>query len=148
MELGNAIGAALTRIVADGFLLRFQTEAALWNDNKTHMEIVALLERSKALLDQLIQAVVQRVQTLGATSPHSLRQLLALSSLTDNGITASWDVSSIVLERGYLTLIESCRMVTMLARESHDAATEFLMAARIAQLEEFTWRLRDLAQQA
>ncbi|MDB5985925.1 MAG: hypothetical protein JWR16_978 [Nevskia sp.] len=143
----NAIAAALTRVIADGFMLRFQTEALLWNLDQTDRTRAAILQRSQSFLDELILKAALRIQMLGGRSPQSLQQLGALSSLSDSVDPGSGSAALAHLALAYAALSRGCRMVAMIAHADGDEITEHLLRVRLVPLEDILSRLDQLARQ-
>jgi hypothetical protein len=75
IEASNAVAAALTRLVADGFVLRFLVESAFWHYDERIITQTLLLRQLKMLLDELILAVAGRLKALGGCAPRSLTEI-------------------------------------------------------------------------
>jgi hypothetical protein len=65
IEASNAVAAALTRLVADGFVVRFLVESAFWHFDEGIITQTLLLRQLKMLLDELILAAAGRLKALG-----------------------------------------------------------------------------------
>jgi DNA-binding ferritin-like protein len=140
----GASAGGLARVVADAFMLRSQTELALWRVDGASPDVRGILERLRLFLDEFIQAVVMRIQILGGHPPRSLVELRTLSSVsepTDDELMRL--VVTLGTECG--TLKDGCRMVAMLARESGDDTTDDILSRPVATLEEAVWRLHGLS---
>jgi len=140
----NAIAAALTRVVADGFMLRFQAESLLWNLDQADRLRAAVLQQSHNVLHELISSAALRIQALGGRSPQSLDQLETLSSLVHS--EAPVQTAYARLAEDFAALRRGCRMVALIARSDGDLITEQLLRAKLGLLEGILQQLRPLAQ--
>jgi len=144
-ESGNAVAAALARLVADGFVLRFLTELSLWHHDEKIITQTELLRQLKIMLDELILAVACRLKVLGGCAPQTLAEIQALSSVRvkPNQGVASAPFLHLADEIGSLHNV--CRMVAAIARKDGDKLTEQLLREMISSLEEMSIRVNQSA---
>jgi len=122
------VAAALARLVADGFVLRFLTELSLWQHDEKIITQTELLRQLKIMLDELILAVACRLKVLGGCAPQTLAEIQALSSVR---VKPDQDLTSACLlhladEIGSMRNV--CRMVAAIAGKDGDRRTEQTVA--------------------
>jgi DNA-binding ferritin-like protein len=140
-ESSNAVAAALARLVADGFVLRFLTELLIWHLDKEFIPQTELLRQLKIMLDEMILAVACRLKVLGGCAPQSLAEIEALSSVR---VKPNQDLPSACLphladEIGSMRNV--CRMVAAIAGKDGDRPTEQLLRQAISSLEGMSIRV-------
>jgi DNA-binding ferritin-like protein len=144
-DSGNAVAAALARLVADGFVLRFLTELFTWHHDEKIITQTELLRQVKTTLDELILAVACRLKVLGGCAPQSLAEIEALSSVRvrPNEDLASASLLHLADEIGSMRNV--CRMVAAIARKDGDKLTEQLLREMIGSLEGMSNRMNQSA---
>ena len=138
----NAIAAALTRIVADGFILRFRTETLCWNTGEDDLAFIDFFEQARPALDALILSTAARINALGYHSPQSLNNLRTLSSILDGG-DDTLDLARLAGE--YRILERDCKLVAAIAGRDHDQDTVRLLTRQMQSLAPLLQRLDQLA---
>jgi DNA-binding ferritin-like protein len=133
--LESIVASGLRRIVADAVMLRFLAETAIWNLDATSAGAAMLLERASVHLDELMRAAAIRVHVLQGPSHWSLDEIRTLSRVSGKEVA----LSALAREIGFLC--EDCHTIRDHARRSNDDATERLLAARVAPLEQSLWGL-------
>lgn len=133
--LESIVTAGLRRIVADAVMLRFLAETAIWNLDATSAGAAMLLERASVHLDELMRGAAIRVHVLQGSSHWSLDEIRFLSRVSGKEV----EINALAREIGFLC--EDCHTTRDHARRSGDDATERLLAARVAPLEQSLWGL-------
>jgi DNA-binding ferritin-like protein len=133
--LESIVAAGLRRIVADAVMLRFLAETAIWNLDATSAGAAMLLERASVHLDELMRGAAIRLHVLQGSSHWSLDEIRALSRVSGKEVALG------ALAREISFLCEDCHTIRDHARRSNDDATERLLAARVAPLEQSLWGL-------
>ncbi len=116
-------------------MLRFLAETAIWNLDGTSAGAAMLLERASVHLDELMRGAAIRVHVLQGSSHWSFDEIRALSRVSGKEVALG------ALAREISFLCEDCHTIRDHARRCDDAATERLLAARVAPLEQSLWGL-------
>jgi DNA-binding ferritin-like protein len=140
-ESSNAVAAALARLVADGFVLRFLTELLIWHLDKKFITQSELLRQLKLMLDELILAVACRLKVLGGCAPQSLAEIEALSSVRAKSDQDLASACLLHLADEIESMRNVCRMVAAIAGKDGDRATEQLLRQAIGSLEGMSVRV-------
>jgi len=80
----ESVAVALSKILADEFVLSTKTKIAHWNmEGVDFYEKHVLFENQFKLLDQFIDSVAERIRTIGHYTPGSIKGFLKLTHLSE-----------------------------------------------------------------
>lgn len=134
-------GKQLTTVLADTYNLAVKTHGAHWNVRgsgffRLHQ---AFDEQYHALLEAA-DVLAERIRSLGANAPGSMRQLLALSSIGEP--PASEDHLLVAaLRNDHRKLSESCGVALEEAKSANDDVTADMLITRIEAHDKTAWML-------
>lgn len=137
------VADALTRILADSFILSLKTRNYHWNvTGPNFAQLHALFETIYGALDAAGDSIAERIRALGHKSPGSYVEFISMSALKEE--MSSPDhmdmIHSLVLDVEHLMRrIDEVKDVAMMGK---DDATADLMIEQLRSLGKFAWMLR------
>jgi len=140
-----AVATALSKLLADEFLLYTKTRKAHWNVEGADFHSMHLFFESQyEALDDMMDGVAERIRTLGHYSPGTLKDFLALTHLTEN-IDSKNNSAGFIRE-----LLEDHESIIVFLRENinpfansyGDAGTSDYITGLMEQHEKMAWMLR------
>lgn len=139
--------AALSRLLADSYLIYLKTQGFHWNVIGPQFEpLHDLFQRQYTELAEAIDETAERIRALGVKAPGSFSEFGPLSSIAEEtGMpTATAMISQLASD--HLTAARTAHQTVSAAEASGDVATADLATQRIAQHEKVAWMLRSFLQ--
>jgi starvation-inducible DNA-binding protein len=141
----EAIADGLSRLLADTYTLYLKTHNYHWNVTGPMFQTLHLMfETQYNELALAVDAVAERIRSLGAPAPGSYRQFAALSSVPEDDDQPAAEEMIRRLVAGQETVARTARSVFPLVEKAHDEATADLLTQRLQVHEKTAWMLRSL----
>ena len=139
------VAGALSNVLADTFSIYLKTHNFHWNVTGPMFHTLhVLFEEQYNELWLSVDAVAERIRSLGFVAPGSYREFSRLTYLQEpNGPTSGMEMVAELL-RDHETSARTVRSALSIARTAVDAPTEDLLTQRLAAHEKAAWMLRSL----
>ena len=141
----QAVSAELSKLLADEFVLYTKTRNAHWNvEGRDFHSMHLFFEKQYEALDEIMDAVAERIRQLGHYSPATLQSFLSLTHLTEQ---TSQRNDSLDFIRELLTDHENVIIfirenINRFANEYGDAGTSDFVTGLMEEHEKMAWMLR------
>lgn len=139
------IAGELTRLLADTYTLYLKTHSYHWNvTGPRFRDLHLLFEEQYTELAAAVDAVAERIRTLGYPAPGTFREFLDLTTIEEiPGAPAAEEmIRDLVVAQEIV--VRTCREVLPAAQQADDESTVSLVAERMAVHEKSAWMLRSL----
>jgi starvation-inducible DNA-binding protein len=141
-----AVVQALSRALADSYVLSLKTQGVHWNViGPLFHSLHTLTEAQYAELALAVDAIAERIRALGALAPATWSGFAALSAVSEETRAESAEAQARQLADDHATTAARLREGVELAEEAGDPATADLLTQRIAGHDKAAWMLRALA---
>lgn len=140
----KAIIEGLTGVLADTFVLYYKTHAYHFNvEGEDFREYHLMFEDQYNELWKAVDEIAERVRTLDAYAPVSLKSLLGQASLKESGQNIR-DARQMAkdLADDHEEISQSLAKIINLADDANDLATADLLTQRLGSHEKTAWMLR------
>lgn len=139
----EAIAEGLKALLADSYTLYLQTHNFHWNvTGPQFRELHLMFEEHYNELALAVDAIAERIRTLGVAAPGTYSAFAALSSIREvEGVPAARDMVDI-LTQGHEQVVKTCRKVLALAQKADDESSASLISDRMRIHEKTAWMLR------
>lgn len=139
------VAGALSEVLADTFSLYLKTHNFHWNVTGPMFHTLHMMfEEQYNELWLAVDAIAERIRSLGFVAPGSYREFSKLTYLQEpNGPGNATDMIAELL-RDHETSGRTVRSALSIARMAVDAPTEDLLTQRLAAHEKAAWMLRSL----
>ncbi|RJX33237.1 MAG: DNA starvation/stationary phase protection protein [Oxalobacter sp.] len=141
----EAISEALSKVLADSFVLYLKTHNYHWNVTGPMFQTlhIMFMEQYTELWNALDQ-IAERIRSLGFKAPGSFKEFQKLSSMKegDSALDAGDMIRDIIA--GQDAVARSCRAAMALANKADDQPTVDTMVQRLQVHEKTAWMLRSL----
>jgi starvation-inducible DNA-binding protein len=139
------VADALSNVLADTFSLYLKTHNFHWNvTGRMFHTLHQMFEEQYNELWLAVDAVAERIRSLGFVAPGSYREFSRLTYLQEpNGAMNATEMIAELL-RDHETTARTVRSALSVARTAVDAPTEDLLTQRLAAHEKAAWMLRSL----
>lgn len=139
------IAAGLSRLLADTYTLYLKTHNYHWNVTGPRFhDLHQLFEAQYTELAVAVDAVAERIRTLGVPAPGTYREFGELTSIEEvPGTPAAEDMIRDLLTANEI-VVRTCRQILPVAQQAADESTVSLVADRMAVHEKAAWMLRSL----
>ena len=141
----NEVAKSLSQVLADEFILYTKTRNAHWNvEGKDFHEMHEFFEEQYEKLDEIIDAVAERIRMLGHYAPATLTDYLRLTHLSEASREGNDGVGFInVLLQDHESIIKTLRAdITIFANELHDLGSSDFITGLMETHESMAWKLR------
>ena len=144
-EDGQRVAGALSNVLADTFILYLKTHNFHWNVTGPRFHTLhQMFEEQYNDLWLAVDAIAERIRSLGFTAPGSYKEFSKLTYLQElPGATNATEMIAELL-RDHETGARTARSALAVARTAVDAPTEDLLTQRLAAHEKAAWMLRSL----
>lgn len=142
-ENRDAIAYALSRVLADSYVLHLKTQNYHWNvTGKFFHSLHELFGTQYSELAEAIDVIAERIRALGFKAPGTLREYQELTSIEedDDQPGAMEMVRRLVLDNE--KLLHTAREALKSAQRSEDEATVDLLTQRLSSHSKAAWILR------
>jgi starvation-inducible DNA-binding protein len=140
-----AIAEGLSDLLADSYTLYLKVHNYHWNvTGPRFRELHAAFEEQYTELALAVDAIAERIRSLGAVAPGSYRDFAARTSIRDaDGVPPAETMIEDLLA-GHEAVVRTARRVLPLAQEAGDEGTVNLVTDRMGVHEKTAWMLRSM----
>lgn len=135
----------LTKVLADEFVLYTKTKKAHWNvEGSDFYNKHLFFQQQYEALDEIVDAVAERIRTLGHYAAGTLKEYLALTHLTEESREKNDSIGYIkeLLLDHESVLIHLRKNIDHFATELQDAGTSDFITGLLENHEKMAWMLR------
>ncbi len=139
------VATELTKILADETVLYIKTKNAHWNiKGEDFYEKHKFFETQFGQLDEMIDAVAERIRTIGHYAPATLKSYLSLTHLTEETSehNDSQDFMKELLEDHESLIIVLREHIKSFGTDFHDLGTSDFITGIMENHEKMAWFLR------
>lgn len=139
------IAAGLGRLLADTYTLYLKTHNFHWNVTGPMFQTLHLMfEAQYTELALAVDAIAERIRSLGAPAPGTYAEFARLSSIAETvGVPKAEEMVKLLVE-GQEAVVRTARSLYPLVEKASDEATADLLTQRIQLHEKTAWMLRSL----
>jgi starvation-inducible DNA-binding protein len=141
------IAEGLSRLLADTYTLYLKTHYFHWNVTGPMFQTLHLMfETQYNELALAVDAVAERIRSLGYPAPGTYRTYAKLSSIAETeGVPEATDMVRLLVQ-GHEAVTRTARKVFPAAEKAADESTADLLTQRLQIHEKTAWMLRSLLQ--
>ncbi len=141
------IAEGLSRLLADTYTLYLKTHYFHWNVTGPMFQTLHLMfETQYNELALAVDAVAERIRSLGYTAPGTYKAYSKLSSIAETeGVPEATDMIRLLVQ-GHEAVARTARKVFPAADKASDESTADLLTQRLQIHEKTAWMLRSLLQ--
>ena len=133
----------LSRLLADTYSLYLKTHYFHWNVTGPMFNSLHLMfEQQYTELSLAVDAVAERIRTLGYPAPGSYSQYAALTSIPETSEVPEAEEMVRLLVEGNEAVVRTARSIFPLAESANDESTADLLTQRMSIHEKTAWMLR------
>jgi starvation-inducible DNA-binding protein len=142
------LAAELSKLLAESYTLYLKTHNFHWNVTGPMFPTLHLLfEQEYTELALAVDAIAERIRSLGHPAPGSYAAFSRLSGVPDTeGIPKAKEMIRALLD-GHETVIGTARSIIPAAEKASDQATADLLTQRLQVHEKTAWMLRSLLEE-
>lgn len=145
-ENRTAVAEKLGKVLASSYVLYHKTQGFHWNvTGPMFVSVHELTERQYQDLAEAIDAIAERIRTLGAPAPMGLAGYVSDSNVLDQAEFPTVGQMLETLAHDHLIIADEMRSIVEMAETAKDVYTADLLTARIGAHEEAAWMLKALA---
>lgn len=139
------IAEGLSKLLADTYTLYLKTHNFHWNVTGPMFQTLHLMfETQYTELALAVDAIAERIRSLGSPAPGTYKQYAALSSIKEEeGVPKAVEMIKLLVE-GQEAVVRTARSLYPAAEKASDEATADLLTQRIQLHEKTAWMLRSL----
>lgn len=139
------IAKGLSHLLADTYTLYLKTHNFHWNVTGPMFQTLHLMfETQYNELSLAVDAIAERIRSLGFPAPGTYKQYAALSSIKEEeGIPKAQEMIKLLVE-GQEAVVRTARSLYASVEAASDEATADLLTQRIQLHEKTAWMLRSL----
>lgn len=139
------IAEGLSRLLADTYTLYLKTHAFHWNVTGPMFNSLHLMfEQQYNELALAVDAVAERIRTLGYPAPGSYSQYAELSSIPETSDVPEAEEMVRLLVEANEAVVRTARSVFPAAERANDESTADLLTERMSIHEKTAWMLRSI----
>ncbi|NET84545.1 MAG: DNA starvation/stationary phase protection protein [Moorea sp. SIO1F2] len=139
------IAEVLSRLLADTYTLYLKTHAFHWNVTGPMFNSLHLMfEQQYNELALAVDAVAERIRTLGYPAPGSYSQYAQLSSIPETSDVPEAEEMVRLLVEANEAVVRTARYVFPAAERANDESTADLLTERMSIHEKTAWMLRSI----
>jgi starvation-inducible DNA-binding protein len=141
----NEIAAGLGKLLADTYTLYLKTHNFHWNVTGPMFQTLHLMfETQYNELALAVDAIAERIRSLGAPAPGTYAEFVRLSSIKETpGVPKAEEMIRLLVE-GQEAVVRTARSLFSVVDKADDEATADLLTQRIQLHEKTAWMLRSL----
>lgn len=141
---GNkAVVDALMHVLADSYALYLKTHNYHWNVTGPNFKSLhELFEEQYQDVFEAVDEIAERIRTLGAKVPATLKKIASLAHIGDGNENASASVMVKELYKDQLQIIACIHTALAKAHKTDDEGTIAILSERIAKHEKNAWMLK------
>ncbi|NES20025.1 MAG: DNA starvation/stationary phase protection protein [Symploca sp. SIO3E6] len=135
----------LSRLLADTYTLYLKTHSFHWNVTGPMFNSLHLMfEQQYNELALAVDAIAERIRTLGYPAPGSYSEYAKLTSIAETpGVPEAEEMVRLLVE-GNETVVRTARSVFPVADSANDESTADLLTQRMSIHEKTAWMLRSI----
>ncbi|MFT5085127.1 MAG: starvation-inducible DNA-binding protein [Lentisphaeria bacterium] len=139
------VAQGLKHLLADTYTLYLQTHNFHWNvTGPQFRELHLMFEEHYTEMALAVDAIAERIRTLGVAAPATYKSLAALTRVEEvEDIPSAKDMVAI-LTKNHEQVIRTSREALKLAQEAADESTVSLVSDRMSLHEKTAWMLRSM----
>ncbi len=140
-----SVSGALSRVMADTYSLYLQTHNFHWNVEGPMFNTLHLMfETQYNELWTAVDAIAERIRSLGFPAPGTYSELSRLSSIEEvSGVPQAMDMVS-YLVKGHEAVTRTARTAFQLTDQAGDESSADLLTQRLQIHEKTAWMLRSM----
>ena len=144
-EARQKISDALTRVLADTYVLYFKTHGFHWNVQGPMFQTLHMMfETQYVELREAVDTIAERVRALGYFAPGSTSAIVQSASIKEEARIPPAKQMIKLLAAGHESLVRTCRMAFEAADAGNDQGSADMLTARMEVSEKTAWMLRSL----
>lgn len=133
----------LSKLLASTYTLYLKVQNYHWNIEGK--EFFAVHKFTETLYNELflqVDAIAERIRTLGEKAPGTFREYLELSTISEaKGEDSTAEVMKII-HADYETILSDAKKIILLAGEKNDDGTSDLLTPYVSSYEKTLWMMR------
>ncbi len=144
LESAGPVILALSRMVADTYVLALKTQGFHWNVRGMHFfELHKAFEGQYDALHEAVDELAERIRALGATAPATFAEFLQLTALHEARQQDKLSASDMVgtLAQDHRALEHRSREALRTAQAAGDEATADMLIGRMESHDKTAWML-------
>jgi starvation-inducible DNA-binding protein len=139
--------AALSRLLADSYLLYLKTQGFHWNVVGPQFEpLHGLFQEQYTELSKAIDAIAERIRALDVKAPASFSEFKSLSSIGEETGAPAAEAMIRQLASDHVTAARTALQAVTVAEASGDISTADIATGRVTQHEKVAWMLGSFLQ--
>jgi starvation-inducible DNA-binding protein len=140
-----AISEALSRVLADSFVLYLKTHNYHWNVTGPMFQTLHMMFMTQYTeLWNALDEIAERIRSLGFPAPGTFKEFIKLSSMKEQEGVMSADGMIRELIAGQDAVTRACRAALKVAEKADDQPSVDIMVQRLQIHEKNAWMLRSL----
>jgi starvation-inducible DNA-binding protein len=144
-ELRQEIGAGLSRLLSDTYILYLKTHNFHWNVTGPLFNTLHLMfETQYNELALAVDEIAERIRALGVPAPGSFAQFAELTSIPEETGVPAADEMIRQLVKDQETVVRTARTIFPTVEKASDQPTADLLTQRMQVHEKTAWMLRSL----
>jgi len=144
-ELRQEIGAGLSRLLSDTYILYLKTHNFHWNVTGPLFNTLHLMfEAQYNELALAVDLIAERIRALGVPAPGSFAQFTKLTSIPEETGVPAADEMIRQLLKDQETVVRTARTIFPTVEKASDQPTADLLTQRMQVHEKTAWMLRSL----
>jgi starvation-inducible DNA-binding protein len=139
--------AALSRLLADSYLLYLKTQGFHWNVVGPQFEpLHGLFQEQYTELSKAIDEIAERIRALDVKAPASFSEFKSLSSIGEETGAPAAEAMIRQLASDHVTAARTALQAVTVAEASGDISTADIATGRVTQHEKVAWMLGSFLQ--
>lgn len=133
----------LAHLLADTYVLYLKTQNFHWNVTGVHFHSFhKMFEHQYEELAEAVDVIAERMRSMGAHTPASFKEFLALTSLKESAKNLDWHTMLKTLWADHQHMSTNLTKLFKLAQEANDEVTLDLFIQRKAHHDKTAWMLK------
>ncbi len=142
-ESGKKIARALSRVLADTYLVYLRTQNYHWNVTGPNFQALhTMFQNQYEALAAAADEIAERIRALGVTAPGSFEEFSKLASVKEVPQPSTAEAMIRSLIEGHESIAKTARAAFAVSEEEHDAVTVDLMVERMDEHQKTIWMLK------
>lgn len=138
-----AVSGALSKLLADTYLLYLKTQNVHWNIHGPEFySLHVMTQKHYEEMAEAVDEIAERIRALGFFVEGTTSAFQKLSSIEEDGKVHPKHIFIEQLIKAHEQVIRDCRALAGFAENHKDHATVDLMGRRLNAHEKFSWMLR------
>jgi starvation-inducible DNA-binding protein len=139
--------AALSRLLADSYIIYLKTQGFHWNVVGPQFEpLHELFQEQYTELSQAIDEIAERIRALDVKAPGSFSEFRSLSSIAEETGAPAAESMIRQLASDHVTAARTALQAVTVAEASSDVSTADIATQRVTQHEKVAWMLGSFLQ--